>query len=85
MTLKETLLHELETADDLLLEDLLQVIRRHRLSERESRTTPKSTMTITDAIAELRRNMSPGELDPNAEDIWETVRDRTPVSDKPQW
>jgi len=43
MTLKETILHELETADDLLLEDLLQVIR--------SRTTPKPTMTITDAIA----------------------------------
>jgi hypothetical protein len=77
MTLKETILHELETADDLLLEDLLQVIR--------SRTTPKPTMTITDAIAELRRNMSPEELDPNAEDIWETVRDRTPVSEEPRW
>ena len=77
MTLKETILHELETADDLLLEDLLQVIR--------SRTTPKPTMTITDAIAELHRNMSPEELDPNAEDIWETVRDRTPVSEEPRW
>ena len=77
MTLKETILHELETADDLLLEDLLQVIR--------SRTTPKPTMTITDEIAELRRNMSPEELDPNAEDIWETVRDRTPVSEEPRW
>jgi len=77
MTLKETILHELETADDLLLEDLLQVIR--------SRTTPKPTMTITDAIAELRRNMSPEELDPNAEDIWETVRGRTPVSEEPRW
>ena len=77
MTLKETVFHELETADDLLLEDLLQVIR--------SRTTPKPTMIITDAIAELRRNMSPEELDPNAEDIWETVRDRTPVSEEPRW
>ena len=37
MTLKETVLHELETADDLLPEDLLQVIRWHRLSGRESR------------------------------------------------
>ncbi len=74
MTLKETVLCELETADDQLLEDLLQVIRGHRLSGRESRTTPKPTMTITDAIAELRRNMSPEELDPNAEDIWENVR-----------
>ena len=77
MTLKETVFHELETADDLLLEDLLQVIR--------SRTTLKPTMTITDTIAELRRNMSPEELDPNAEDIWETVRDRTPVSEEPRW
>ena len=77
MTLKETLLHEIETADEKLLEDLLQVIR--------SRTTSKPTMTITDAIAELRRNMSLEELDPNAEDIWETVRDRTPVSDEPRW
>ena len=77
MTLKETILHELETADDLLLEDLLQVI--------QSRRTPKSTMTITDAIAELRRNMSPEELDLNADDIWENVRDRTPVSGEPRW
>ena len=77
MTLKETILHELETADDLLLEDLLEVNR--------SRTTPKPTMTITDAISELRRNMSPEELDPNAEDICETVRDRTPVSEEPRW
>ena len=77
MTLKETILHELETADDLLLEDLLQVI--------QSRRTPKSTMTITDAIAELRRNMSPEELDLNADYIWENVRDRTPVSGEPRW
>ena len=74
MTLKEILLHEIETADEKLLEYLLQVIRWHRLSGRESRRTPKSTMTITDAIAELRRNMSPEELDLNAEDIWENVR-----------
>ncbi|OUC13208.1 MAG: hypothetical protein B0A82_18100 [Alkalinema sp. CACIAM 70d] len=37
-------------------------------------------MTIVDAIDELRRNMSPEELDPNAEDIWATVRDQTPVN-----
>ena len=43
MTLKETILHELETADDLLLEDLLQVIR--------SRTTPKPPMTLVETIA----------------------------------
>ena len=77
MTLKETVLHELEAADDQLLEDLLQMIR--------SRQKPKPKMTITDAIAELRRNMSPEDLDPNAEDIWENVRDRTPASGEPRW
>jgi divalent metal cation (Fe/Co/Zn/Cd) transporter len=76
MTLKETILQELETADDQLLEEVMRVIR--------SRTTPKPTMTITDAIAELRRNMSPEELDPSADDIWENVRDRTPVSGEPR-
>ena len=30
MTLKETILHELETADEILLEDLLQVIRSRK-------------------------------------------------------
>jgi hypothetical protein len=85
MTLKEAILQELETADETLLEELLRLIRSHRLSGRESRTTPNPTMTITDAIAELRRNMSPEELDPNAEDIWENVRDRTPVSGEPRW
>ena len=85
MTLKETVFHELESADDQLLEDLLQMIRRHRLSGRESRTTSKPKMTITDAIAELRRNLSAEDLDPNADDIWENVRDRTPVSGEPRW
>jgi divalent metal cation (Fe/Co/Zn/Cd) transporter len=66
MTLKETVLYEIETAEEQLLEEVMRVIR--------SRTTPKPTMTITDAIAELRRNMSLEELDPNAEDIWENVR-----------
>jgi hypothetical protein len=66
MTLKETVLYEIETAEEQLLEEVMRVIR--------SRTTPKPTMTITDEIAELRRNMSLEELDPNAEDIWENVR-----------
>jgi hypothetical protein len=37
MTLKETVLCELETADDQLLEEIMRVIRWHRLSGRESR------------------------------------------------
>ncbi|MCY7406933.1 MAG: hypothetical protein LH631_06010 [Alkalinema sp. CAN_BIN05] len=43
MTLKESVLQEIETADDKLLEDLLQLIR--------SRTTKKSTLTLSDTIA----------------------------------
>jgi hypothetical protein len=77
MTLKETVLYEIETADEELLQEVIGLIR--------SRQNPKPTMTITDAIAELRRNMSPEELDPTADDIWENVRDRTPVSGEPRW
>jgi hypothetical protein len=77
MTLKETVLYEIETADEKLLQEVIGLIR--------SRQNPKPTMTITDAIAELRRNMSPEELDPNADDIWANVRDRTPVSGEPRW
>jgi hypothetical protein len=36
--------------------------------------------TLADAIAQFRSNMSPEELDPNAADIWQDVRDRTPVA-----
>lgn len=43
MTLKESVLQEIETADDKLLEDLLQLI--------QSRTTKKSTLTLSDTIA----------------------------------
>ena len=39
MTLKETVLYEIETADEQLLleEEVMRVIRWHRLSGRESR------------------------------------------------
>lgn len=77
MTLKETILQELETADETFLEELLRLI--------QSRQNSKPKMTITEAIAELRRNMSPEDLDLNADDIWENVRDRTPVSGEPRW
>ncbi len=43
MTLKETVLCELETADEQLLEEVMRVIRWHRLSERESRKQNPST------------------------------------------
>ncbi len=85
MTLKETILQELETADELLLEDLLQVIRWHRLSGRESRRTPKSTMTITDAIAIYRESAIAEGLDIDPDEIWGDVRDKTPADSEARW
>ncbi len=80
MTLRETVFHELETADDLLLEDLLQVIRGHRLSGRESRTTPKSTMSLIDSIAAYREEAIDEELDIDPDEIWGNVRSiATPI------
>jgi len=61
MTLKESVLQGIETADDKLLEDLLQLIR--------SRTTQKSTLTLSDTIVDFFRNsplaeaINSGELD----------------------
>lgn len=85
MTLKETVLYEIETADEKLLEDLLQVIRWHPLSGRESRTTPKPTMTITDAIAIYRESaIAEGQgIDPD--EIWGDVRDKTPADSEVRW
>lgn len=51
-------------------------------------STPKNTAkkpTLVDTIAQFRRNMSPEELDLNAEDIWQDVRDRTPAPNAPRW
>ncbi len=56
MTLKETILCELETADDQLLEEVMRVIRSHRLSGRESR---KHAIPI---VGEASRN---GDRSPN--------------------
>ena len=41
--------------------------------------------TLTTAIADFRSAMSPEELDPSAEDIWQSVRDRTPAPTEPRW
>jgi hypothetical protein len=43
------------------------------------------TPTLADTIAQFRRNMSPEELDPNAADIWQDVRDLTPAPSEPRW
>lgn len=77
MTLRETVFHELETADDLLLEDLLQVIR--------SRTTPKTTMSLIDAIAAYREEAIASEVEIDPDEIWGSVRDKTPADLEPRW
>jgi hypothetical protein len=41
--------------------------------------------TLTTAIAHFRNNLSPEELELNAEDVWQDVRDQTPVTDEPRW
>jgi hypothetical protein len=56
MTLRETVFHELETADDLLLEDLLQVIRSRK------HTAPIVGVGEASALAEASRN---GDRSPN--------------------
>ena len=48
----------------------------------QAETQPRS---LLDVIDRFRQNMSPEELDPNVEDIWQDVRDRSPVSSEPRW
>ena len=77
MTLKEIILHEIETADEQLLEAVMQVIR--------SRTTPKPTMTITDAIAAYREEAIASGVEIDPDEIWGNVRDKTPADLEPRW
>lgn len=73
----ETQLLKLDRADRLHLLNLL--------TQSLNPPNPPQKPTLADAIAQFRHNMSAEELDPNAEDIWQDVRDRTPVSDEPLW
>lgn len=62
---------------------LLQVLAQSlSIAPSQAETQPRS---LLDAIDRFRQNMSPEELDPNAPDIWQDVRDRTPVSSEPRW
>ncbi len=85
MTLKETILQELETADETFLEELLRLIRWHRLSGRESRQTPKPTMTITEAIAAYRDEAIASGVEIDPDEIWGNVRDKTSADLEPRW
>ena len=77
MTLKESVLKEIETADENLLEDLLQLIR--------SRTLTKPTLTLSDTIAIYRESAIAEGLYIDPEEIWGNVRDKTPADIEPRW
>lgn len=62
---------------------LLQVLAQSlSIAPPKDESKPRS---LLDVIDRFRQNMSPEELDPNLEDIWQDVRDRTPVSSEPRW
>ncbi|MGI0493904.1 hypothetical protein ACN4EG_19145 [Alkalinema pantanalense CENA528] len=71
MILKETLLQELETADEELLEELLQLIR--------SRQIAKPKMTIVDTIDAYREEMIASGLTIDPDEVWGDVRDQIPI------
>jgi hypothetical protein len=70
-------IQELEA--QLLTLDKAERLRLSQLLTQSLLTTPPQISppkpTLADVIAQFRNNMSPEELDPNAEDIWQDVRD----------
>jgi hypothetical protein len=62
---------------------LSQLLTQSLLTTTPQISPPKPT--LADVITQFRHNMSPEELDPNAEDVWQDVRDRTPVASEPRW
>jgi hypothetical protein len=77
MTLKETVLQEIETADDNLLQAVIQLIR--------SRPPAKPTLTLSDAIAIYRESAIAAGIDVDSDEIWGDVRDKTPADSEPRW
>ena len=65
MTLRETVFHELETADDLLLEDLLQVIRSRKHTTTVDRSPNHPLRGIPIVI--------PADFDEPMTDLWEAI------------
>jgi hypothetical protein len=64
---------------------LSQLLAQSLTTETLSPHAEPEKLTLADAIAHFRNNMSAEELDPNAEDIWQDIRDRTPVANEPRW
>ena len=77
MTLKESVLQGIETADEKLLQDLLQLIR--------SRTVKTPMLTLSDAIAIYRESAIDEALDIDPDQIWGSIRDKTPADSEPRW
>jgi hypothetical protein len=77
MTLKESVLQAIETADEPLLQAVLQVIRAH--------STAKSTLTLADTIALYRESAIAAGLDIDPDEVWGDVRDKTPADTEPRW
>ena len=75
MTLKESVLQGIETADEKLLEDLLQLIRSR---------TPK-TITLSETIAIYRKSAIEEGLNIDPDEIWGNIRDKTPADSEPRW
>lgn len=62
---------------------LLQLLAQSlSIASPQAEAQPRS---LLDVIDRFRQNMSPEELDPDALDIWQDVRDRTPISSVPRW
>jgi hypothetical protein len=65
MTLKETLFHELESADNQLLEDLLQMIRSRKHATLTDRTPNHPLRSISIVI--------PADFNEPMTDLWEVI------------
>jgi hypothetical protein len=73
MTLKEIVLYEIETADEELLQEVIELIRWHRLSGRESR---KHTLPTDRKPNHPLRSIPiaiPADFDEPMTDLWEAV------------
>jgi hypothetical protein len=77
MTLKESVLQAIETADEPLLQAVLQVIQSH--------STAQPTLTLADAIALYRESAIAAGLDIDPDEVWSDVRDKTPADTEPRW
>jgi hypothetical protein len=84
MTIPELEQHLL-SLDQTERQRLCQLLAQSLVTESIPSDPKAGKLTLAQAIAHFRNHMSAEELDPNAEDIWQDVRDRTPISHEPRW